>query len=269
MDRRVLDGGIPSVETMFEPIAQPRDARTTYRVRRLAYFLCAAGVACSSLTYFCVVMAYLGMSRQLIQVLNSPIWEWTVATPSIFLSFLGCVLLIGRDRDISWQRRALLLTGFQLYFLGYWCLDHAELLGWNAAIARNPGDDVRWVVGRFLAFAAILTLSGMAHEEAQSLGWAEATPLWRAAVAACSFGLGFWCLYAGHRFDWENPWPPQFLGVRNPETIMIMLAALLARAIAGFFTVLLCANSCTLCSRELDRIEKSIRDSDPFHTPAI
>ena len=243
-----------------------RDLRPVFRVGRVAFALATVGAALSSLTYLVYVLSVLGRSQFLWDVLNSGTWEWGVAAPGTFASFLGAMLMIGRGRPAGWQSRAVLLTLLYTYFVGYWCNDHAYLFGFEKLPEQRQDVELRFVLGRFLGLAAILLLASLARDESLGHGGGEAVPLYRAAVAAGAIGLSLWTIFAARIFDWHAPMPPRFFPLRDPETLLIQLGSMLARAVAGFFTMLLCANACALCSEALADAETDLILADPFRS---
>jgi len=245
---------------------EPPDTRPIFRVGRVAFGMLAAAVALSSATYMLHVVAIFTGSWNLIQFLESPIWEWVIGATSTFLAFFGAMLLMGRGRDREWQMRAILATLLYGYFLTYWFLDHAKAMGFNGFPEPDRRDDIRFLAGRILGLVAILSVGSLANDEASRLGCREAPGLFRAVRGAFGVGLMLWVLYSFRRIDWEHPWPPRFLPIRDLETLLIYLGLLLARGMAGAFAVVLCGHACAYCSRELARVEIAIRDGDPFRS---
>lgn len=255
------------METMFGDWEEPAtDPRVVYRVGRVAFGMMAVAVGLSSLTYILHVIAALTWNWPLMRVMESPAWDWGVGTPSTIMAFFGAMLMLGRQRDRAWQVRAFLITLIYGYFLAYWFLDHAKMIGFEGFPEPNRRDDFRLLIGRLIGLIGIFNLATLAAEQSASLGVREAPALLKSTRAAWSVGLTLWILFAIRQFDWENPWPPRCFPIRNFETFAMYLGLIMARGVAGVFTVVLCCHACVACSRELDRVQSTMRDSDPFRS---
>jgi hypothetical protein len=207
---------------------------------------------------------YLTGNQRLFNLLNSTAWRYGVGLPSTVASFLGSILMVGRGRGRIWHRRAVLLVLLQAFLLWFWFETNAELFGGNPPDPRQM-HELRWVLYRFVGFVGVLTLAQLAFEFDSTVRVPDAESLFRGAQGAIFGGLWIWLIVTLRRFHWMGPWPPRPVPLRI-DVLFLMLAAYLARAVAGALTALLCVQACLASSEALREVELQQNQDDPFGT---
>src|SRR5205085_2691349 len=103
--------------------------RTRYRLCRAGFGLSALGLALMSIDSAFHLAVMLTGRQELLQLLTSPAWDWTVGVSITWSTLLGPYLLWGRWSEPHWQRRTGLLVVLNLIDVGYWVMRHGKLFG--------------------------------------------------------------------------------------------------------------------------------------------
>lgn len=242
------------------PTDDPADLRPRYRLCRLAFGLGALALALQSADIALTIGSRFLEAPELSHLVGHPNWRLSVGTPITWGAFLSALLLVGRWRDLSWNRRAGLLLLLNALDVGFWASDNARLLG----LALPPRRD-NWLLHVCLAmqWVELMLFASLASEVSAHLGRPDAAEASRPARTMGLIGLGLWFVtLLACTVLVPGRWP--VFQVRVLEVFLLLLASWALMAVMAFQVTVLCAHASRECGRLLSELA---RDPQEAHLP--
>ena len=236
--------------------------RARYRLCRAGFALAALGLALMSLDSACWLLTQFTRWFELLQLLRSPAWDWTVGVTITASTLLGPLLLWGRWSEPHWQRRAGVLVVLNLVDVGYWAWRHGDLFGlWRGAMPPHWWLSTMLIIGS--SWVQFGLFGSLAADLSAHLGAKPAPEAGQRARALAAAGAGVWLVALWHLTNWRR-WPltPQF----SPLGPLIWTGMTALRALAAFQVAALCLAACRDCARMLRDLDRAARfDLDGPH----
>jgi hypothetical protein len=234
--------------------------RTRYRLCRAGFALSALGLALMSLDSACFLALLFTQRWELLQVLRSPAWDWTVGVSITWATLLGPYLLWGRWSEPHWQRRAGLLVVLNLIDVGYWVLRHGKLFGLRQGDMPHPWLLMMLILGS--SWVQFGLFASLAADVSAHLGVKTAPEAGQRARALAGSGWALWLLALLQMTRW-NRWPL----VQIPSALgqLLWTGLTFLRAVAAFQAAALCLTACRACAEILREFDRADRTFEPDH----
>lgn len=200
---------------------------------------------------------FLNQNLKLLMLMNDDRWGLFIGTPISWAAALGALLLIGRWRESSWNRRVLLLVMMNLFDVYLWAEHNGPLLGLNVPQIDNSW--VRYSVSVLQWFELIL-FGSLAAEVALHLGRQDAARMEQKSRSFAIVGLGIWTLVLLIGTHLRPGGLPAFQ-FRVREAYFLYMMSEVVLALTAFQVMILCM----LASRDCSQILKELRAREHEH----
>ena len=231
------------------------EERPRYVLCRIAFILVGIGLGIYCFDIAAQVTLYLTRDAGILKALRSQWWKWGVGAPITWCTVLGALLLWGRWRDASWQRRAGILLLLNLIDVVTWTVSHGGELG------LKIGDFSRYAflrgeVSQLIGWAEFFLFANLAGEVADHLAAdRDLVRLGRAMGPLCAIGATFSFLEFLAMSDKKAGWPPQ-QGIFNEEVRLLILMNLVLSFAATAQAVLLNLLAARKCGEHLANLKR-------------
>jgi hypothetical protein len=229
---------------------------TRYRLCRAGFALSALGLALMSIDSIFWLAVIFTRNWQVLHLVRSPYYDWSVGVTITWSTLLGPFLLWGRWSEPRWRRRAGLLVVLNLLDVGYWVLRHGALFGLYKGELPHP-----YLISNLVLASSWVQFglfASLADDVAAHLGARRGPEPEMRARTLSTAGGAVWVISMLSLTDWRH-WP---LNERfTPLWPLLRIGTFVLRVVASFQAAVLCLVACRACSQILRDLGHSPHDA--------
>ena len=237
---------------------ESEELRRRYRIGRAGFGFIALGVGFLCLNASAYLAFFLSREMDILNLIESPLWNWLVGAPITGGTVLGTFLIFGCWPDSSWRRRAGALVVMHLIDVALWTLSNGEELGLD--FGEIGHEWFRSQLAEGMGWLEFLLFIGLANDLIGRSGHAKGLQTGRGARLVSSVGFAFWLVVFFDQTDWDRQWPLVRLPLNNAKAVLLLLGSTILLAIAAFQVTAVCLTACRYSRRALADLAT---DEDP------